>query len=354
MNVDSFLVWVYCITFNQAEFIVDTMEGFCRQKTSFPFVCTIVDDASLDGEQEVIMNFLHDYFIIEEDLDPIRNDTIDYTRFFARHRTNYNCFFDVLFLKYNHFSKNKTKLTYLRDLFKIKYRAVCEGDDYWIDSSKLQKEIDFLEKHDDCAMVYTAYSRLTQGTGEMQDIVNPKEYLIFNDNCKWAILTNEIMVGAATVVYRTALYSQIWRDYADDYYNAKMTDVQTWFHFARLSQIYYIPDITAVYRKHEGSATSINSVNRFGFLKNALDVHYMLATRYNAPDIIKDMILSRYGKSLLTTGIDYHLYDDCIAFVKQYMPRNRVLLMVLQIGRGLPFVSPSLVRRFALTFLPNK
>ena len=54
MEYPKFKVCCRCFTFNQAKYITDTMDGFTMQQTSFPFVCTIVDDASTDGEQEVI------------------------------------------------------------------------------------------------------------------------------------------------------------------------------------------------------------------------------------------------------------------------------------------------------------
>ena len=58
-------VFVYCNTFNQTSYIKDTMDGFCMQQTNFPFVCMIMDDASTDGEPEVIKQYLNDNFDTE-------------------------------------------------------------------------------------------------------------------------------------------------------------------------------------------------------------------------------------------------------------------------------------------------
>ena len=52
-----FKVCIRCQTYNHSAYIVDAMNGFCMQKTSFPFVCCIIDDNSTDGEQEVIKNY---------------------------------------------------------------------------------------------------------------------------------------------------------------------------------------------------------------------------------------------------------------------------------------------------------
>ena len=53
-------VVVRCITFNHAPYIQEALNGFTMQKTTFPFVCTIIDDASTDGEQDVIKKYLED------------------------------------------------------------------------------------------------------------------------------------------------------------------------------------------------------------------------------------------------------------------------------------------------------
>ena len=57
MDNVAFLVCVFCQTYNQKNFITDAMDGFVMQETEFPFVCTVIDDASTDGEQDVIRNY---------------------------------------------------------------------------------------------------------------------------------------------------------------------------------------------------------------------------------------------------------------------------------------------------------
>lgn len=62
----NFTVRIKCITFNHAPYIVDAMNGFCMQKTSFPFVVVIQDDTSTDGEPEVIKQYLQEHFDLED------------------------------------------------------------------------------------------------------------------------------------------------------------------------------------------------------------------------------------------------------------------------------------------------
>lgn len=62
----NYTISVKCITFNHAPYIVDAMNGFCIQQTNFPYVAVIVDDASTDGEPEVIKQYLQKHFDLED------------------------------------------------------------------------------------------------------------------------------------------------------------------------------------------------------------------------------------------------------------------------------------------------
>ena len=154
MEEVKFIVRVSCITYNHAPFIIDTLNGFTMQQTNFPFVCTIIDDASTDGEQEVINNYLEDNFDLgNKDLFR-KEETDDYCLIFARHKTNLNCYFAVFYLKYNHYSIQKAKRPYIVEWVNAKYTAICEGDDYWIHPRKLQIQVDYLNSHNSFSMCW--------------------------------------------------------------------------------------------------------------------------------------------------------------------------------------------------------
>ena len=155
MNYPQFKVTVSCMTYNQSKYITDAMNGFTMQQTSFPFVCTIVDDASTDGEQEVIRKYVEDHFDFSEGSVAYHKET-DYAHItYAQHKTNKNCYFAVLYLKENHYSQHKDKSPYLKEWREgVDYMALCEGDDYWINSSKLQKQVDYLDTNLDYSMCF--------------------------------------------------------------------------------------------------------------------------------------------------------------------------------------------------------
>lgn len=158
----KFMVCTSCMTYNHAPYIVDAMNGFTMQETTFPVYYLITDDASTDGEPDVIKQYLADFF-----QTPYRTEeTDDYHLICATHKTNPNCNFIVFLLKYNHYSIKKSKLPYQaewRD--NAKYIALCEGDDYWIDPMKLQKQAIFLDAHPDYNLVYTNVNSYKQKEG---------------------------------------------------------------------------------------------------------------------------------------------------------------------------------------------
>ncbi len=146
---------VVCNTYNQSAYIEDALNGFALQKTSFPFVCVVVDDASSDGNKIVINN----YFVSSCEIDNSEyEDTDDYALKFARHKDNVNCYFAVFFLKYNHYSRPELKprkRSYYAQIFNnAKYIACCEGDDYWIHSCFLSTAVNFLNDNPEYSAVF--------------------------------------------------------------------------------------------------------------------------------------------------------------------------------------------------------
>ena len=166
----NYMVCTVCWTFNHHAYIEDAMNGFCMQKSDFPFVCIIIDDASTDGEQEVIKKYFAANFNLLE-----TEETDDYFLNFGRHKTNENCYFVTLYLKYNHYSIEKDKHQYYSRWEKsAKYIALCEGDDYWIDENKLQRQVEALENHPECAISFCAVQRVSKTKNNLQDPIPPR------------------------------------------------------------------------------------------------------------------------------------------------------------------------------------
>ena len=241
----KYRVRVSCMTYNHASYIEDAMNGFCMQETTFPFVCTIVDDASTDSEQEVIRNYLQEYFDLEDKTVVRNKETDDYFLTFAQHKTNKNCFFAVLFLKYNHFSIKKPKKPYIEEWCNTNYVALCEGDDYWVHPLKLQKQVEFLESHFGHTGCIHAYRRDEYVGNEVvsRDVYKySSDVEIVPDK---DVLNGIGMFGAtASMVYRASAVM----DYPDWAKRAPVGDRPLKLVLFARGHIAYINDIMSVYR----------------------------------------------------------------------------------------------------------
>lgn len=132
------------------------------QQTNFPFVAVIVDDASTDGEQEVIRKYVDEHFDHSQESDFKEWETEDAFWTFAQHIENRNCHFVVIYLKKNLYGNPKKK-EIIKPYLQSKYIAICEGDDYWTDPLKLQKQVGFLEEHEEYCMTACAFCWVKNG-----------------------------------------------------------------------------------------------------------------------------------------------------------------------------------------------
>lgn len=120
-KMSEVLVSIICNTYNHGAYIRQCLEGFVAQKTEYPFEILVHDDASTDNTQEIIREYENKYPKL----------------IFPIYQTE------------NQYSKGITAITQSIQFprAKGKYVAICEGDDYWCDSRKIQKMISFLESH---------------------------------------------------------------------------------------------------------------------------------------------------------------------------------------------------------------
>jgi len=233
----KYMVATRCFTFNQAPYIEDAMNGFAMQETTFPVVTLIVDDASTDGEPEVIKQYLANHF-----QTPYRTEeTDDYTLICANHNTKPNCTFVVFLLKYNHYSINKPKLPYLADwLDNAKYHALCEGDDWWLSRYKLQKQYEALEKNSSSDMCACGTICFLEGKEIMKMSPSKVSCLIPAQD---AILGGGSFLGTNSLFYRSSILK-------DNYVFYKYFGLDYFYqiHGALRGGIVYLSDEMSAYR----------------------------------------------------------------------------------------------------------
>lgn len=231
------------------------MNGFCIQKTNFPFICCIVDDASTDGEQEIIRLFIKNNFDFIEENEVGEQET-DYANILVgQHKKNRNCFFTVLLLKENLYSKKQDykKLEYLKSWRdSCKYEALCEGDDYWIAPTKLQKQVDFLESHPDYTAVIHNAERVSNGKVISRYDILPNDGQITPE---MAILGGGDFCATNSILYR----SEILRTAPKEVFNQYVGDYPLQMYLTFAGKVHYFAEVMSAYRVNaEGSWSQKN------------------------------------------------------------------------------------------------
>ena len=213
-NQQQLMVTIRCIAYNQEAYIRDCLEGFVMQKTNFRFEAIVHDDASTDGTATIIKEYAEKYPDI---IKPILETE-------------------------NQYSKHDGSLRRIVDEACLggKYVAWCEGDDYWIDPLKLQKQVDFLESNPDYSMCWT--DAFEECNGER------RPYHRYNKDCQSPlddiIVRGGDFVPTCSIVMRKDVYFAMPKEargfYCGDY------PLQMWGAYS--GKAYYLKKQTCVYR----------------------------------------------------------------------------------------------------------
>lgn len=256
MQNHNYLALVRCFTYNHSAYITEALTGFVEQKTNFPYIVVVVDDASTDGAQDIIRKFVEEQFDVCSVSAVCERET-DYGHFsYARHKNNLNCYIATLFLKENHYQQRKSKLPYLKEWEdKVKYHAICEGDDYWIDSLKLQKQVQFLEEHPDFFLCGTNGWIKYNG-------IDKKDVLFNKINISRELLPKEIighwMLPTAGLLFRKDIYVD-YPAWTRKVYSGDQTLILLSMNKGR---IYALSDVCSVYRRDAANKSSVSMLVR--------------------------------------------------------------------------------------------
>ncbi|MBD5210322.1 MAG: glycosyltransferase [Bacteroidales bacterium] len=239
------LVVVSCITYNHEPYIREALDGFVSQKTDFPFVVVIHDDASTDNTANIIREYANNYPKI---ILPI---------------------FEVE----NQYSKRNGILGKImhqaRETTGAKYVAFCEGDDYWTDPLKLQKQVDFLENNPDYGLVSCGFRQYYQGRNEFGKLSNFEDKDLTYDDM---LIINHI--GTLSVCLRRDFYNLYRNKYAERSSKWVYGDYPAWIFVASQAKIRQLGEIMTVYRVLDNSASHLSSIKqKLNWVKTRYDVY---------------------------------------------------------------------------------
>ena len=190
MNNPTVTVW--CLTYNQKEFIRDALDGFVMQKTSFPFEVIVHDDASTDGTTDIVNDFAHKFPNI---IKPMIETENQWQKGGLKHI--------ISIMNEKH--------------LRGKYIAFCEGDDFWTDPLKLQRQVDFLESHPDYSMCFhSAKKRYETNAMAWIDCENiqDKDYDATDVFVNWTIPTASVLCRKEAMdFYANLKHSELIQNY---------------------------------------------------------------------------------------------------------------------------------------------
>lgn len=292
------LVSICTITYNHSQYIRECLDGFLMQKTNFAFEVLIHDDASTDGTEEIIREYEAKY---PEIIKPIYEKENQW----VKGRRGSNVF---------NFPRARGK-----------YIALCEGDDYWTDPLKLQKQVDFLEGNPEYGLVHTDFDihEIISGNYARNVIALQKPKMEWQEGSEFVrwYTGGYTKIITCTVCFRKSIYDRFYS--IEDLQNVKVFgDIVLFCTIGGNSKVKYFSESTAVKNNLPESASqsqnfkkkienSVHIANAFSYFANKYNIKkkyymsYQKATKYN---ILKTGILKN-DKSVFKFGLTSTSYN---------------------------------------------
>lgn len=219
-------VTIHCLVYNHEPFLRQCLDGLVMQQTNFPFEAIVHDDVSTDGSAAIIREYAEKYPDI---IKPI-------------------------FETENQYPKHDGSLRRIMNAHtRGKYVAYCEGDDYWTDPLKLQKQVDFLESHPDYSICYHKVATVNAKTNKTTGYVPhwlPDKPATF----ELADMEDKNIIQTLSVMYRWIFHEERTEDYID--LGIMPGDWILNLAHATKGKTYYMPEVMGAYRIHEGGIWS--------------------------------------------------------------------------------------------------
>lgn len=260
MNSSEIMVSICCTTYNHEKYIAQALDGFLMQKTNFRYEIIIGEDCSTDNTRKIIK----DYCLSYPDKVQIVTDTVNVGG-----------------------TKNGIRTFYPA---KGKYIAICDGDDYWTDPLKLQKQVDFMESRQDCVMC-CHYSRVINEQGKL--IYENPAPVNLEFGYEDVLLGRKEETRTSSILMKNKL--QIKQISSNDWFY-RVYGADAFLKLYALAQeggkIYVLPEVMSVYRLHkDGIWSMIDSKLR---KKQMISDFNIMINNFNYPPEYKKKLLKMY------------------------------------------------------------
>ncbi len=268
------LVSVRVLTYNQEAYISKALDSILNQKTTFNFEIVVGEDCSFDGTRKIVLDYQNKYPDI---ITAIFNES------------NLGIF------------ENFKKIT---NLLKGKYITGCAGDDWWHNETRLQQQVEFLEKNVEYGMVYSDYDIYYQNKRIFQ-----KDFLKQNKHT-YKELSFELLLMGNIIPTQTVM---IRRDIFENLINIDvikhlflMEDYPFWIEMAKNSKIGYIDSSLATYRHVENSVSHPKSkIKEHLFFKSILHIKDYYIKKYSVCSEIESSVKKKHYEMLLSNAYSF-------------------------------------------------
>jgi len=282
------IVSICCATYNHQKYIRDAIEGFLMQKTTFPFEILIHDDASTDGTADIIREY----------------------------EAKYPDIIKPIYQTENQYSKGiNPYIAFVYPRAQGKYIALCEGDDYWIDPLKLQKQVDYMERNSRVSILASHYTIYDQ---EKETFINPpkiKYELNFD-----TLIKKRNKIATATVCFRREFANQYTEEIKPLEKEWFIGDYSLWLFLSQKGQVKILNNVTTVYRRLLKSASNNQSIEKqFNFYRKINCMIDFYIKRYGCQDNTK----IQFEKYKYNLEINYAFNLKNKSIMKQEMIKKR-------------------------------
>ncbi len=261
MDSEKILVSILALSYNHEKYIRKCLDGFVMQQTHFKYEVLIHDDASTDRSAKIIREYQRRYPDI---IFPIIQSD-------------------------NQYSKGvRINDTYQYPRARGKYIAFCECDDYWTDSNKLQRQVDFMEQNPDYGLCYTDYTLLD----EARESVIPS---CFAKGKPRSSGFTDHLLSQGYIAPMTWLFRKEERDkfvFSEPFIDGSFALALEFF---KHSKVGFLDVDTATHVSHLGSASNqTNPRNRFLYEKNVFKEQLYYARKYEERSIVNRICFDKY------------------------------------------------------------
>lgn len=254
----NLLLSVVVTTYNHRKYIKECLDSILKQKTNFSFEILIGEDDSTDGTREFCKQYTKKYPNI--------------INLFLRKRK------DVIYINGN----PTGRFNFLQSLkaCKGKYIALCEGDDYWTDPLKLQKQVDFMEANPEYHICFHNAQIFDQKSKKLKKNSITRKV---SNTTNISDLARGNYIQTPTVLFR-----KNFEEVPDWFVKSPLGDWTLYMLVTKYGKIYKMNDSMAVYRHHDESIWSQKS--KFYRIANTLKSFELVVKNIVLPEEIKNIL----------------------------------------------------------------